>query len=163
MSVNNTEKPIEIVIENNALPMDPDNVTMGVQPDGSQQNFHNIKLQNESFRAVITPVNDVRIQVYLRDRKRPTPEKYLFHWQLPDNSSCSWKNESAHLGDTIDLLIVDADDVICTRDVYSIFVSDEHNLADVYLGLCIVSIKYLVIINRKVTRIFLIKIIPFKG
>ena len=108
---------------------------MGIQPDGSQQNFHRITLQNESFRAIIKPVEEnVLIRVYLREFKRPSPEKYLFSWVLPDNSSCRWINDTEHENEAIDLLKVDGSEVTCSRDVYSIFVSDELNLSDVYLG-----------------------------
>ena len=139
ISVNNTDEPIEIIIENEAPDIQPEEIRMGVQEDGSQENFHTVKLSNESFRAVITPIDDVAIEVYLRVDKRPTPKKYMFRWTLPDNSSCTWKNETKHEGEIMDLLLVDRNETICTRDVYSIFVSDEHNIDGVaYLGIVLV-------------------------
>eukprot|EP00111_Clytia_hemisphaerica_P007273 TCONS_00021135-protein len=136
MKVNGTQDPIEITIANKAPEIHPEEVTMGIQPDGTQQNFHRITLQNESFRAIIKPVDEnVIIRVYLREFKRPSPEKYSFSWVLPDNSSCRWVNDTEHWNEAIDLLKVNiSEDVTCSRDVYSVFVSDEHNLSDVYLG-----------------------------
>ena len=135
ISVNNTEEPIEIIIENNAPVIQPKMFTMGVEDDDHQTNFHTVKLSNESFRAVILPVENVKLEVYLQVKKRPTPEKYLFRWELPDNSSCVWKNETKHANEMIDLLQVDRNETLCTRDVYSIFVSDKHNIDGVaYLG-----------------------------
>lgn len=126
---------MEIIIENKAPEIRPEEIRMGVKDDNSQENFHTIKLSNESFRAVLTPILNVKIDVYLRVKKRPTREKYMFRWTLPDNSSCTWKNETEHAGEIIDLLEVNRNETICTRDVYSIFVSDEHNIDGVaYLG-----------------------------
>ena len=151
MKVNNTQEPIQIIIENNAPEIKPDNVQMSIEDDGNQQNFHSMKLSNESFRAVVIPVRNERLEVYLHVDKRPTKEKYLFKWELPDNSTCQWINETKHANETLDLLLVDWNETSCSRDPYSVFVSDSNNIDGVvYLG----KFKYCftIILRRTIRR-----------
>lgn len=130
-----TDEPIEITIENEAPNTAPENMTMAVQPDGSQQNFHKIDIHNESFRAVIDLPKNIQVQVYLRENKRPTVDQYVMKWNLPDNSSCKWKNESKHQYEYVDLIESDEDEYECTRNPGVVFASDSHGFDGVfYLG-----------------------------
>ena len=159
-----TTEPIEITIENEAPDIKTENMTMSVQPDGSQENFHKIDIHNESFRAVLELPKDVRFQVYLRENKRPTTDKYAMKWNLPDNSSCKWKNESQHRYEYVDLLESDEDEYECSRNPYIVFTSDSHGFDGVfYLGesLCLrkninytVKLYFSFVFNSKHTTFF---------
>ena len=127
MSVNDTDEPIEIKIQNNPPPpKEPENLLMSV--DGQvQSGYHKVEIHNESFRALIVPQQKIRLTAVLH-HKRPTLEKYLFRSVLPDNSSCSWRNETEHKGEAIDMLNVDPNEVVCKSDPYVFFISDKEGL-----------------------------------
>ena len=138
MTVKDTEKPMVITIQNNPLSIpEPAYHSMSVDPDGRQSRFHTVKIHNESFRSVfdVKDKANVTLTVLIRQNKRPTFDNYLMQWSLPDNSSCTWKNETIHRNESIDLFRSDPSEYVCTRDVYAVFISDKENLDGVfYLG-----------------------------
>jgi len=129
LSVNDTDEPIEIRIQNNPpAPKEPEHLLMSVEGDGHvQTGYHRVEIRNESFRALFVPKFKFRVTAVLH-HKRPTLEKYLFRAVLPDNSTCKWRNETEHEGEDIDMLNVDTNEVWCTRDPYVFFISDKEGL-----------------------------------
>lgn len=142
-SVDSTSKPMEIYIENHPLPKNDSEVfeikenndtknysSMSVEDNGEQWSYHTTNVKNESVRMVIDLFNKTKCQsfdVYMRQNKQPTVEKYRFKWSLPNNQSCRWKNESWN-GDPINLGDADPSDYECDQDTDVIFISDSENL-----------------------------------
>lgn len=137
MLVEGTPQPIELWIANTPPGEDPEppkNFSLSVQPSGEQWAYHTINMKNDSLRAYINlTVPNVTITVYLRKEKQPTPEKYEFRWNIPDNSSCFWKNETAHVGEILNLLWVDEEEYSCLYDPNVIFISDSEELHGKYI------------------------------
>ena len=147
MEVKDASEPLKIIIENRKPKQPPsannssgnsnstddepsaDTFRMEVGTDGEQWSFHAVDIHNESFRAVVTPRNtSIRLSVYIREHRRPTPDKYLFRWFLPDSSSCDWLNRTRFLNQTVDVINDDPEDYTCRLHPYAVFISDEVGL-----------------------------------
>ena len=134
MPLSNSTEDIEITIANNPVGKESNKNLMSVEPDGSQWSFHQVNMKIDSLRINLRPENKtVKLTAYLRETKRPTAEKYLYKWSIPDNSSCGWNNDTQHFGEIIDILNVDSEEYTCKTDPYIIFVSDKENLSGKYI------------------------------
>lgn len=123
----NSSERMAIVINNGPSKELPEEMAMSVDgPDGQQWAYLTTEISNTSVRTVILPKAMVKLNVYFREGKRPTAKKHMFHWVLPDNSSCSWIWPLDHVGEGIDLLRTNTSLYKCTREIYAVFVSDEY-------------------------------------
>ncbi|XP_066922168.1 polycystin family receptor for egg jelly-like [Clytia hemisphaerica] len=135
VEVRNSRQPMLITIPNNPIQdgSESGNNSLSEEENSDVQSaFHKVEIRNESLRAVLNPMDFVRLDVYLQSGKRPTPGEYLFKWRLPDSSSCKWKNISTNQNASIDVLNDNPDQFICTKDTYSIFISDKEQLDGIY-------------------------------
>ena len=134
MSVNGTTEPIEITVENKN-PVPTENSTMSIEDDGrTQSSYHTIEIKNTSFLLNIAVDSDSRPKLYVvfgPKSNRPTLKRHTNKTELPNNSSCTWVDPDRHQdGDEpIDLLTLeDWDEVQCTQNPYSFFLSDNEQL-----------------------------------
>ena len=140
-----TQQPMEIYIENHPLPINETEIfemkknnntknysSMSVEENNEQWSYHTTYVKNESVRMVIDLFNKTYCQsftVYLRKEKQPTILKYLFKWSLPNNSTCKWKNHSRYNSDEpINLSDTDPNEYECDQNDNVIFISDSENL-----------------------------------
>eukprot|EP00111_Clytia_hemisphaerica_P021129 TCONS_00062242-protein len=152
-SVTGTPEPMELWIENHPLPVNESEIfemknnndtknysSMSVEDNGEQWSYHVTEIRNESARIVIDLFNKTycsSFTVYMRQDKQPTTEKYLMKWSLPNNETCKWKNESEHIGESINLLSDEnQDEFECQLATNLIFISDKEGLdGDFHFGL----------------------------
>eukprot|EP00111_Clytia_hemisphaerica_P004036 TCONS_00011552-protein len=158
MEVKDASEPLKIIIENREPKQSSfannssensnstgDGLTanvfrMEVGDNGEQWSFHAVDIHNESFRAVINPQNtSLRLTVYMRENNRPSPDKYLFRWIVPDSSSCDWLNRTGFVNRTVDVLRDQPEDYSCRLHPFSVFISDELELD----GKFILGVHYL--------------------
>lgn len=134
VDIEESSQPLILSLKNNALNDNPVNLTMTVKEDNTQWAYQKLTMKNESFRAVIRPLNySLSLNVYLRKNVRPTPEVYDYIWRIPDNTSCRWKNETKHNDKPINILLDDPNEFKCDRDVNVIFLSDTEELYGDYI------------------------------
>lgn len=122
----NTTEKMAIYINNSPSDSVPDEMKMSVEDDGQQWAFIKTQIRNTSVRTVIAPKAMVKLNVYFREDVRPTEQKHLFHWVLPDNSSCSWTWPLDHEGEEIDMMRTNKSLYSCSKEIYAVFVSDEY-------------------------------------
>ena len=109
-------------------------VSMSVNSDKSQVAYHTEKIRNESFRALFDIQQPGRkLTVRLKKNKKPTDTIYDYEFNLPDNSSCKWKNVTENGNSSIDIFMDWPDKVVCKQHPWSVFISDKENLDGTYI------------------------------
>ena len=148
MSVNGTTEPIEITVESAGSPPTPENVSLSVSEAG-QSSYHTVEIKNTSFLLNVGIKSEARHKLYVvfgPQSQRPTLNSHMYKVQLPDNRSCEWVDTERHPDDeAIDLLrLQDWEQVRCSQNVYSFFVSDNEKLYGNYTygkNSCLLSVN----------------------
>ena len=135
--VNDVAEPIMIYVVNPSKPepaegeekKEEDIVSMSVNPDNSQVSYHTEYIRNESFLALFGVQQYGRkLTVRLKKNKKPTSKLYNYEFNLPDNSSCAWKNVTQYGNASIDIFTDWPEKVICKQNPWSVFISDSEEL-----------------------------------